>query len=241
MPNYEKLTLDRFALNLKEGKYKNLTGARRAIGKTTSWTAKEKEKAQELAAKHFGDGAKPAKKAGPTKAKHAAPKKTAAKAGSKGVHGSKPAQKAAPQRSVTVEPTQKKTSIRPSSPSDFSVAATQSLQFARGAREEIESLKKLNPTLDFSTSEKQLHGIVTNAIASMSKSIESLPKPTGVAPRIEVPKTNNVQEEEPAETVAEVTDNGSVDDADLTPEEREAKALFLKGSGSTIAGLPRPV
>lgn len=51
--NYEKLTVDRFAENLKEGKYKILTGARRAIGKTGSWSAKEKEKAHALANAHF--------------------------------------------------------------------------------------------------------------------------------------------------------------------------------------------
>lgn len=66
---YEKLSVERFALSMKEGKYAGLTGARRAIGKVKDWTDAEKAKAKTLAEKHFGtEGAassagKPAKKA----------------------------------------------------------------------------------------------------------------------------------------------------------------------------------
>jgi hypothetical protein len=49
--NYEKLTLQRFTLCLKENKYQGLTGARRAIGKT-DWSAADRARAHELA-NHF--------------------------------------------------------------------------------------------------------------------------------------------------------------------------------------------
>jgi hypothetical protein len=70
--NYEKLTVERFALRLQENAYKGLTGARRAIGKT-DWSKKDKERAHELADKTFGAGGKVAKSV-----KTAAPKKAAA-------------------------------------------------------------------------------------------------------------------------------------------------------------------
>lgn len=81
--NYEKLTVERFAVRLKEGAYKGLTGARRAIGKT-DWTKKEKDRAHELADSHFAAGGKSSAKApvksAPKVAPKAAAKKTAAKA-----------------------------------------------------------------------------------------------------------------------------------------------------------------
>lgn len=64
--NYEKLSVDRFVSNLKDGKYSGLTGARRAIGKA-DWSKKDKERAQEIAAKHFGDTAPTAKTEKPAK------------------------------------------------------------------------------------------------------------------------------------------------------------------------------
>lgn len=81
MTTYEKLTVERFEQNLTEGKYESLTGARRAIGKTSSWSAKEKERAQAAAASHFGEEApapKTAKKAAAKPGKGPA-KKAAAK------------------------------------------------------------------------------------------------------------------------------------------------------------------
>ena len=93
--NYEKLSPERFAANLKEGKYVGLTGARRAIGKT-GWSDKEKDTARALADKHFGGAtstAKPKKAAkAPKVAKHAV--KKAAKV-------AKRAAKAAPTETTT--------------------------------------------------------------------------------------------------------------------------------------------
>ena len=85
---YEKLSLDRFILSMKEGKYESLSSARKSISKTSSWNDAEKSKAQAAALKHFGgEGAAPtkkiaktAKKAGKKAAKTAKVAKTAAKA-----------------------------------------------------------------------------------------------------------------------------------------------------------------
>jgi hypothetical protein len=59
--NYEKLSPEKFAINLKAGKYAGLVGARRAIGKS-DWSDADKEKARTTAEKHFG-GAPAVKKA----------------------------------------------------------------------------------------------------------------------------------------------------------------------------------
>jgi hypothetical protein len=65
--HYEKLTVERFAIRLKEGAYKGLTGSRRAIGKT-EWTKREKAQAHELADRHFASGGKSSAKAATKKA-----------------------------------------------------------------------------------------------------------------------------------------------------------------------------
>lgn len=69
--NYEKLTVERFAQNLKDGKYAGLTGSRRAIGKT-DWNKSDRERAHDMANKHF------AKSGAATKDKTAKPAKSAA-------------------------------------------------------------------------------------------------------------------------------------------------------------------
>jgi len=60
--NYEKITVPRFAERLKAGMYKNVTAARRAIGKA-DWSEQERQKAQAITNKHFGasDVARPSK------------------------------------------------------------------------------------------------------------------------------------------------------------------------------------
>lgn len=72
---YEKLDLAAFKKKLAGGEYKDLTGARRAVGRMTTWSEADKNKARALAEKHFGGAtpAKPAKKV----AKKAAKKKVA--------------------------------------------------------------------------------------------------------------------------------------------------------------------
>ena len=70
---YEKMTPETFRKNLKEGKYKTATGARRAIGKA-AWSAHDKEVANSTVLRHFGEGSStPAKKTAAKKAHKAAP------------------------------------------------------------------------------------------------------------------------------------------------------------------------
>lgn len=76
--NYEKLTVERFAVRLKEGAYKGLTGARRAIGKT-DWTKKDKDRAHAFADSHFAAGGKSSATAPKAAAKKASASKAAAK------------------------------------------------------------------------------------------------------------------------------------------------------------------
>ena len=52
--NYDKLTVPRFVERMESGLYKNITAARRAIGKA-DWSAKDRERARALANAHFGD------------------------------------------------------------------------------------------------------------------------------------------------------------------------------------------
>lgn len=54
---YNKLTVANFKERLKADNYKNATGARRAIGKMSTWSDAEKASAHKLVNKHFGDDA----------------------------------------------------------------------------------------------------------------------------------------------------------------------------------------
>jgi hypothetical protein len=76
---YEKLDLAAFKKKLAGGEYKSLTGARRAVGRMTTWSEADKDKARASADLHFGSTRppKPAKKAAKKVAKKA--KKKAAK------------------------------------------------------------------------------------------------------------------------------------------------------------------
>lgn len=64
MAEYEKVTPAVFRQRLKGGHYASLTGARRAIGRMSAWTDKQRNRAQSDAEKHFESGeavAKPKK------------------------------------------------------------------------------------------------------------------------------------------------------------------------------------
>ena len=93
MTTYEKKTVAAFKEQLESGGYADLTGARRAIGRMTTWSAADIAKARELADKYFGaeGGAKPVKKAAKSAAKKAATAaaKPAAKAAKKAAKAAK--------------------------------------------------------------------------------------------------------------------------------------------------------
>jgi hypothetical protein len=84
---YEKRTPKDFEQRLKDGEYESATGARRAVGKMSSWKQADKDKSYALIDKHFGSSAtvsvkkttkKVAKKAAKKVAKKAATKRAAA-------------------------------------------------------------------------------------------------------------------------------------------------------------------
>src|SRR5262245_9480679 len=77
---YKKMTVDDFKARLKNGDYKDATGARRGAGKA-DLSEEEKEQCRKAIDKHFGEST-PAASASPKKAKQkvkAAPKKAGAK------------------------------------------------------------------------------------------------------------------------------------------------------------------
>lgn len=75
---YSKMTFADFKKKLKDGSYETATAARRGIGKA-DFSEDEKDKAQKLINKHFGDTPEPKKKAGKA-SKEKATKAKAAKA-----------------------------------------------------------------------------------------------------------------------------------------------------------------
>lgn len=84
---YQKIDLAAFKKKLSAGEYANLTGARRAIGRMTTWSEAEKNKARAAAEKHFAEGA-PA--SSPKKAAKKTPKKAAKKSKSAAPAAAKP-------------------------------------------------------------------------------------------------------------------------------------------------------
>lgn len=81
--SYDKLSLASFKEALKANKYANATGARRAVGKATTLSDADKDKARAAIDAHFGSApaapAAPKKAPAAKKAAAAAPKKVAAK------------------------------------------------------------------------------------------------------------------------------------------------------------------
>jgi len=56
---FVKAGLDDFKVNLKGGKYANPTGARRAVGKLSTLSSEEKDKARKMIDAHFGEPSQP--------------------------------------------------------------------------------------------------------------------------------------------------------------------------------------
>lgn len=210
MASYEKLTLERFKAALKEGKYTSLTGARRAIGKTTSWSAKERAAAQELANKHFGESGETAAKSTPKKAtaKKTAAKATPKKASAKGTHGSKTGGKktaatrksredSSPEALGAAErgpiAASSREAIQASSGFEHRVAAHESLAFVSHARQELQQFKAMNPSLNTTSQEKALFDILENAIGHMGKTLPHADASVSAVPRIEVPKAETTR------------------------------------------------
>lgn len=264
MASYEKLTLDRFQSSLKEGKYASLTGARRAIGKTTSWSGKERASAQELANKHFGstDDSKPSVKKTTVKkasAKKISAKKLSAKTASAPKTSAKKNAAARRTPMPTVGVTTQTGSTGPTRAAtafDHRIAAHETLAFVHNARAELQAFRTLSTSFDTAKHEKELFTILENAIGHMSASAKGGSIPaiavTSAVPRIEVPKADGAFADKPRsvkdlaadvgndepQSVAQVQQNGTIEEEDLTDAERNARAM-LQGNPPDL-GLPRP-
>lgn len=106
--NYEKLTPEKFKVNLKAGKYQHVAGARRAVGKA-DWTDEAREKCRALIDAQFGASATvkgpktpKAVKSGATKEKVA--KKTEAPAKKPGKRGRPPKAKKVAAEAAEADP-----------------------------------------------------------------------------------------------------------------------------------------
>jgi hypothetical protein len=145
MNTYAKLTVDTFNHRLKEGGYKSLAGARRALGKAEDLSEADKQKCRGAADRHFGvvpvnGTAKPA------------PKKAATK------KEAKPAA-AAPKR---------KAQTRASSPTPARRATSGS-----SAPTTADDIRQ-NPTLAIGLAEKAI-GVVASAVAVMGQAKQVYP------------------------------------------------------------------
>lgn len=88
---YNKLDPADFRRKLKNGEYKDLTGAKRAIGKMQGWSEADRDKSRAAAAKHFGEEAPaPAAKTSKKKASKKSAKKAVKKAAKKASPGPGP-------------------------------------------------------------------------------------------------------------------------------------------------------
>jgi hypothetical protein len=255
--NYEKLTVDRFAANLKEGKYAALTGARRAIGKTSSWSAKDKEQAHVLANKHFGtNGVQKAAKS---------PKKAAAAAAKTEKAPKKMAKKAAKAPAAKSTTSAREMPPMPPMPKSFERAQESGpdagdaigmghavLGFLSSAREQFTFQKEMNPSGDYSRAVTAMDDAFTRAVVLVGTSIPTQGDPTTEklpAARVSLPKegpkkvTVTTQAPTPVSkatpTLPQPTQSAH---GELTPAEQEvANALRNATPASTIAALPRPI
>lgn len=220
--NYEKLTVDRFALNLKEGKYAALTGARRAIGKTSSWSTKEKDKAREMAEKHFaGSGATKAaaKKVPQVKSAKKGPKAKAVKA----VAAEKPKKvtqkKGKKARFAVTE--NKALAIDIRNPQQAIAIGLQIVQFVQSAADQLRLLKATGPTpSDTSIAETELRMLITKAAQLVhTKGLNEL-----LSTPVQVTKPKN----------------GAVAEISHTDEEVETSDILTKSTTGQVTDMLRP-
>jgi hypothetical protein len=250
MATYEKLTVERFQENLQSGKYNSLTGARRAIGKTSSWSNKEKERASEIAVSHFGGDAgtasAPAKKA----VKKVAAKKTVAAAKTAGAKRGPKAAKASPPKAAAklgrpVGSTKAASMASESparalrsegradmSPREAVLLGTELVTFASQLRDQVRGMKQDSPNSNLNEAIQEVNSILVRAGRLVNS---RLPQDSAV----EFPPARvavGVQG-----TIAPVPSAGENGVA-LTDNERQiAESLRTAPQATSINSLPRPV
>lgn len=261
--NYEKLTPERFTQKLKAGEYKILAGARRAIGKA-DWSSKEKEKAHEVATKHFGASpapAKPAAKTAKKAAKKAVAKKTAAPAAAaKSVRAPKTSAHAV----ATSEATNVDEDFRVTRAPRTSGSLIQTIQevaaagdvltaFVSHARQELREARQDNPKGDFTSVETRLTTILDQAaqLVAHHSSMGEASLPVAKAAVKDSKKASSAGSKEavaasapstPALRVEDIVPRPNPDGPQLTAEEESiSQALRNSTPASGITSLPRPV
>ncbi len=198
--NYEKLTVQKFSENLKEGKYASLTGARRAIGKVQDWTGKQRDTARALADKHF-EGVTPPVKSEKVGKKG---KKIARKAGKKETSSVE-----APLAAVTVtetkgarKPAPKEISVPSSRMVDVGLPSLTASQIAANPQHAVgisdrvinsvatavqtaTLLKQNDPNLDISEIQECSHNALRKAVAIMDQTTDAVyaatPTPSSIS------------------------------------------------------------
>lgn len=252
MTHYEKLTVERFEQNLKDGKYDTLTGARRAIGKTASWSDKEKEKAKAIALKHFGGEATPAPKTTKKVGGKAAPKKAAAKpAAAAAPAAKKVVVKAAPKKAakrVEAAPRAERTPVNaqsasngpePRSAREAIQLGTELVGFAGALREGAKLTKTDSPNTNLSPVMEEVNSLLLKAGRLVSRHVEGVQELPPARLAVNSPAQVPVAQ---AHVIATSALTPPVEAASLTPSEQHmADALKNAQPVSSIGALPRPV
>lgn len=183
--SYDKLSLASFQASLKEGKYQSATGARRAVGKATTLSNADKDKARKAIDAHFGADAKPAPKkaavkktAASKKVAAAAPKKTAAKAAPK-----KAASKAAPaKRTPATSVPQPPASLPSLDIENLGSIGTQvrlaekTIQNAGAALNAVTQAKKECPDADLAGVMEEIGLTISESVAIFRQVVQSIPR-----------------------------------------------------------------
>jgi len=246
MTHYEKLTVERFEQNLKDKKYDTLTGARRAIGKTSSWNEKEKEKARGIALKHFGGEAPSAPKAAKKVGGKAPPKKASIKFAvlpsvptvSK-VGGKIGAKKAAKRIAAAAPDARQHAPSAPSGPEPRSASeaiqlGNELVSFAGSLREGAKLVKGDSPSMNMGHVMEEVSSLLLRAGRLVSRHIEGAQELPPARVAVNSPVHVHAEKEYGVGSTLEV----SV----LTPSEQHmADALKNAQPVSSIGALPRPV
>lgn len=192
MAGYEKFTLKSFQEKLTGGGYDSLKGVNRAIGRMSTWSEKDREKARALAQAHFGDAPAPKAKAAKKQSKAGAEgakktpakkvtKKTTAKASSKKTSKTKKTTTKAPKA-----PKQPRAAVAapkaPRTTSDPVDQANRRVGTIRSTLESMELAKRLGaPNEEVAEGAKRAQSALTRVIDELGASVSSLMGGAGIS------------------------------------------------------------
>lgn len=201
--SYDKLSLASFKEALKSNKYVNATGARRAVGKATTLSDADKEKARAAIDAHFGSApATPAPKKAASK-KAAAAKKPAAKkaaAAPKKAAAAKPAP--APKKKAAAAPKQGRKAARAAAPQTEGIPAVavpgldlenlgsiatqmriaeKTIQNVGAALSVITQAKEKYPEADLGTVVEEMGGTLSGAVAIFQQVVNTITRQPAAA------------------------------------------------------------